>query len=56
MNTYTTEDINAYLNYLIKRYPNSNIEMYVKSLQFIMFAEDGLDNFEKIVEKIKKGG
>jgi hypothetical protein len=21
-----------------------------------MFAEDGLDNFEKIVEKIKKGG
>ena len=56
MKTYTTKDIENYLNYLIKTFPYSNTENYAKAFKFMIFAESGLNNFEKVFEKIKEGG
>jgi len=54
METYTVEDIKKYFNYLIDKYPNSNCEDYTKRMMYRMFSNLSLDNFEKVMKKIKE--
>jgi outer membrane protein assembly factor BamD (BamD/ComL family) len=56
MKNYTIEDIKAYFKYLVKRYPNSDCADNAKSMMFRMFdsAFDNPDNFEKVIEKLKR--
>ena len=54
METYTVEDIKKYFNYLINKYPNSNCEDYTKRMMYRMFSNLSLDNFEKVMKKIKE--
>ena len=53
-NLYTIDDIKKYFDYLMNNYPNSNMYSHANMIKYTMFKKDSVNNFEKIIKKMKK--